>query len=390
MFDLRMLVCLFVASGLTSAQIRLGQKSPELRLGRVMSGDAKVPKEGHALLIEFWATWCLPCRASIPHLNHLADLFSGRGVDFLSLTSETAEAVAPFLKQYPIKGTVALDPDGKNSAAFGSLAGLPSTVLIDSLGNVEAIVYPSTVNADVLEALLSHRPLPLKAADDRVLKRLPLIPGTTVPDDDAAVRIVVRRADRVGSSLWGEGRYETQGSWLRDLLSYAYAVPGIRIEMPSYLSREVYIVQAWVPPRQAGTLRTLMQAGLTAGAALRVRRQERFADVLVLSGLPGRMKVSSSALSQGGFQSGNISGDGTPDELRNYLEMALGKTVLLDRTPDQRFTYALHWDSSRPEEIESALRNQLGLRLKPERRKVPYLIVESLDAAMPEPPHWPR
>jgi len=160
--------------------------------------------------------------------------------------------------------------------------------------------------------------------------------------------------------------------------------------MPSYLSREVYILQAWVPPRQAGTLRTLMQAGLTAGAALRVRRQERFADVLVLSGLPGRMKVSSSALSQGGFQSGNISGDGTPDELRNYLEMALGKTVLLDRTPDQRFTYALHWDSSRPEEIESALRNQLGLRLKPERRKVPYLIVESLDAAMPEPPHWPR
>jgi uncharacterized protein (TIGR03435 family) len=193
-------------------------------------------------------------------------------------------------------------------------------------------------------------------------------------------RVIVRPVNRPGGAVSSADQYESQGSGLKDLLAYAYGIPALRIEIPTYLSGEFYAVQAWVPPRHPKTLKPLMQAALCAGAFQRVRREERLTDVLVLTGTPGNRHASSSALSQGGSsRSGEISGDLTAEDLRGYLEIAIQKTVLLDNATTQKFSLKLHWDPAKSGDLESALRSQLGLELAPEKRRVPFLVVDSAD-----------
>jgi len=63
---------------------------------------------GKAVVLEFWATWCAPCVAAIPHLNELATQFKDRPVVFLSVSDETPSVVEAFLQKHPIDGWSAL------------------------------------------------------------------------------------------------------------------------------------------------------------------------------------------------------------------------------------------------------------------------------------------
>jgi len=371
---------LLATVGTLAGETRVGQTAPALHIGAVLTGSPQGPVVGHALLIEFWATWCGPCRASIPHLNQLADQFRDRGIDFLSLTTETADTVRAFLQEHPIHGIVDLDPDHVNYDLFGPMVGIPNTVLIDNSGVLKAVTGPSLVSTEVLEALLGHRPLPLEKLDGRIVERTALVYGATVADADAVARVIVRRVSHSGGSFWTDDRYESQGARLKDLLAFAYGIPTLRIEIPPYLSDEIYAMQSWVPPRHPETLKPLMQAALCAGADLRVRCEERLTEVLVLTGMPGKLHVSSSVVPKAGLRSGEIAGDLTAEDLRGYLELAIQKTVLLDNAPTQRFSLKLQWDPAQSGDLESALRNQLGLELTPEKRRVTFLVVDSVDA----------
>ena len=91
--------------------VRIGQLAPKLIFGRMIQGQFDSVSSGKPLLLEFWATWCGPCVANIPHLNQLAEQFEPRGVEFVSITSEDANTVERFLKTHPMRGIVALDSD---------------------------------------------------------------------------------------------------------------------------------------------------------------------------------------------------------------------------------------------------------------------------------------
>src|SRR5881396_890266 len=62
--------------------------------------------KGKVVVLEFWATWCGPCIAAIPHLNELADHFKDKPVQFIAITDEEEKVVAPFLKRKPIHAWV--------------------------------------------------------------------------------------------------------------------------------------------------------------------------------------------------------------------------------------------------------------------------------------------
>jgi uncharacterized protein (TIGR03435 family) len=377
------LLFLPAATELVNAQPRPGQPAPTIRLGEILHGKQPALTPGRALLIEFWATWCVPCRENIPHLNQLADQFQTSGIDFVSLSGEPRETVKRFLEDHPMHGIVALDPDGAMANAFGGV-GLPTTVLIDSTGTIAAITQPAMVNAAVIEALLAHAPLPplRPETDSRTVKRRTLAGGATIADDDAQARAVVRPADRWHGSRSTDDQYESDGNGLRALLADAYDMPALRIEMPAYLANEIYAVQAWVPRRHPETLKPLLQAALVAGASIRVRREQRPMDVLAVSGVPGKMAASSPyALAQGGFKPGDISAEGyTAEMVGSYFELAVGKPVVLDAPPSAKFTFKLRWDPAKPGDFAAALQDQLGLELKAETRTLEFLVVDSLEA----------
>jgi peroxiredoxin len=110
--------------------------------------------KGKVVVLEFWATWCGPCVAAIPHFNSLVDRFHDKPVVFISVTSEDERTVREFLKVRPIKGWLELDEGEALKNAF-HVQGIPHTVIVDAGGKIAAITHPIMLEARHLEEVLN-------------------------------------------------------------------------------------------------------------------------------------------------------------------------------------------------------------------------------------------
>ena len=98
--------------------------------------------DGKALVINFWATWCAPCRREIPMLNALASENRDRGVEVIGIAVDFREDVLQYLQKMPIDYTVLIgEQEGMDAArAFGiDTIGLPFTAFTDSKGRIATI-----------------------------------------------------------------------------------------------------------------------------------------------------------------------------------------------------------------------------------------------------------
>ena len=92
--------------------------------------------KGKILLVDFWASWCPPCKASFPALDSLYREYQPRGVEVLAVNlDERRRDADAFLGDHPHRLMVLFDPKGASPVAFG-VKGMPSSFLIDKAGNI--------------------------------------------------------------------------------------------------------------------------------------------------------------------------------------------------------------------------------------------------------------
>ena len=95
--------------------------------------------DGNALLINFWATWCIPCKREIPMLNQLAEDYEGRDFQVLGIAVDNVDNIQEFMATLPLEYVTLADEDKSQEVAslfHDSFLVLPFTVFLDHQGRV--------------------------------------------------------------------------------------------------------------------------------------------------------------------------------------------------------------------------------------------------------------
>ncbi len=91
---------------------------------------------GRVVVVNFWASWCVPCREELPSMNRAAKILLQRPVTWLAVNvGEDRQAVTAFSSDYPIDFTVLLDLSGEVSRSW-QVTGMPTTFVVDRQGRV--------------------------------------------------------------------------------------------------------------------------------------------------------------------------------------------------------------------------------------------------------------
>ena len=93
---------------------------------------------GKVVPLDFWATWCAPCRAEIPHFVEFQNTYGPQGLQVIGVSmDDDLKPVGPFYQEYKMNYPVALGND-KLAQAYGGILGLPVTFLIGRDGRIQA------------------------------------------------------------------------------------------------------------------------------------------------------------------------------------------------------------------------------------------------------------
>jgi thiol-disulfide isomerase/thioredoxin len=154
--------------------LTIGSKAPGIDIEHwVQNGEGKFApvkefESGKVYIIEFWATWCGPCRSAMPHISEIQDKYASRGVTVVSVSDEDLETVKGFLEEEAGDKTFAeitrnycltTDPDGSVYEDYMKAAnqqGIPTAFIVGKSGLVEWIGHPMEIDGP-LEDVVSDK-----------------------------------------------------------------------------------------------------------------------------------------------------------------------------------------------------------------------------------------
>jgi peroxiredoxin len=137
--------------------LKVGDQAPAPMMGpgvELISGPKVSPfKQGQTYVVEFWATWCAPCRTSIPHINKLYKTYKSQGLHVWGISDEEPDTVRRFVarKGDGMSYSVISDTSGNFNKAYMSAAGMkgiPAAFVVGPSGRVVYIGHPMSSGFD--------------------------------------------------------------------------------------------------------------------------------------------------------------------------------------------------------------------------------------------------
>jgi len=126
-------ICLFAVSGLAAVS-----EAPSFRLPAIGGEIDLAQLEGKVVYLDFWASWCEPCRDSFPWMTEIQQKYRDQGLEIIAVNLDKERRLADgFLQQMDINFIVAFDPSGETASRY-DLGGMPGSYLIGRDGNIHA------------------------------------------------------------------------------------------------------------------------------------------------------------------------------------------------------------------------------------------------------------
>ena len=160
------------AAGTDAAEVNIpeslaiGDKAPKVYMSKMMTGTDPVNgfEEGKVYVVEFWATWCGPCLASMPHMSGLQEDY-GDKVRFIGFTREDEATVQGFLDKpsridesqtwaEALKYSLVLDDEGMTSQSYMTAAkqsGIPTAFIVGKDGHLEWLGHPMEMDGPLAQ-----------------------------------------------------------------------------------------------------------------------------------------------------------------------------------------------------------------------------------------------
>ena len=150
--------------GYSQTNIKVNEKAPKINITHWIENvpERKDLSEKY-IVLEFWATWCGPCIAAVPHLNEIQNEFNQKDLYYISITDEPVELVQRILKRIPFNSMVVTDSTKETQVNFGDgvkgLTAYPLTILINKQGMIKWIGEPKDLNNELMKKFLSDQDL---------------------------------------------------------------------------------------------------------------------------------------------------------------------------------------------------------------------------------------
>jgi uncharacterized protein (TIGR03435 family) len=334
--------------------------------------------KGKVVVLEFWATWCGPCVAAIPHLNELSAKFPPSQVQFIAITDEERAAVEPFLKKRPIDAWIGLE---RKTAIYKDY-GRPTTVLIDKFGKVAAVIRPTDLQESLLQALVEGKPVETKS--------LALAADTPsfLPDrENPAVKPMFKMEIR--PTLYPESRgisYKTgmlrlYNYSLSSLFGWCFNTTAVRVNLDARLPKEFYDVIFDMPGAGKQEQETALAESLKLACHAKTHWEEKEVEAYVLgstplaaSALPAKGPCGTAAMSD---QNHLTMINNSMPELATFLEALLDAPVVDETNLKEKYDVQIQLTAEKGVAKYQPGLEKLGLTLRSAKRKINMLVVDT-------------
>jgi thiol-disulfide isomerase/thioredoxin len=391
-----------------AATVTVGQPAPALNFTQLYGAPDGTKTDwptlkGKVVVLEFWATWCAPCIAEIPHLNELAQSVAANNVQFIAVDDEDPAVVTEFLAKKHMAGWVGLDTSSKIFEDY-SVKIRPTTIVIDTQGRVAAVLSPQILKAEQLVSLASGAPTVFPTDESAAIREQLLKEANTAaknPDAGSSTKplfeISIRPGDpaqqtsmaMTSSSDGSFMRYDMKNTPLPALLRFGLGMPADRLVIHGGSSDTRYSMILVSPGSDIKPLAPALELAIAAAAGMKVSHVAAEEDAYVLQATPrasARLAPTASQFESMCFfdrRDGKLKMVKTTlDDLAPRLEDALGVPVLNETKISGEFDAELTLPKDNLEATKAALEATLGLTLIKTKRQVDRVVLDPL----PTPP----
>ena len=129
-----------------------GKSIPDLDLPDLTGSDVRLSElRGKVLLVNFWASWCVPCQTEMPWLTQFQERYAAQGFQVVAISmDEDQSQCGPFVERHGLENLMVLLGDSHAANRFGGVVGLPTSFLVDRDGKIVS-KHPGVIDRGAVE-----------------------------------------------------------------------------------------------------------------------------------------------------------------------------------------------------------------------------------------------